>query len=51
MGYLPTDEAYTLPAQASVSNSLKPGCIEPAIVDAIVKMERSYLPVWQAAQK
>lgn len=49
MGYLPTDEAYYLPSAQALGSPLKPGCIEPALVDGFRKLEASYLPVWKAA--
>jgi len=49
IGYIPTDEAYLLPAAMAVNNRLKPGCAEPAIVGAFVDMENQYLPIWKAA--
>ena len=49
IGYIPTDKAYLLPAAMTVNNRLKPGCAEPAIVDAFVDLEKRYLPVWKAA--
>jgi len=51
VGYIPTDKAYLLPSEKAITNPIKPGCSEPSIVNAFVKMEKSYLPVWQAAQK
>ena len=49
IGYIPTDKAYLLPAAMAVNNRLKPGCAEPAIVNAFVDMEKQYLPIWSAA--
>ena len=48
IGYIPTDKAYLLPAAMAVNNRLKPGCAEPAIVDAFVNLEKQYLPIWKA---
>jgi neutral ceramidase len=48
IGYIPTDKAYLLPAAMAVNNRLKPGCAEPAIVDAFVGLEKQYLPLWKA---
>lgn len=42
-GYIPTDEAYLLPAEKAVSNRLKPGCAEPAIIQSFNDMMQSYL--------
>jgi len=46
-----TDKAYLLPSQNAAGNRLKPGCAEPALIDGFLKMEKSYLPVWQAAAR
>ena len=48
-GYIPSDAAYLLPSQMAVTNRLKPGCAEPAIIGAFEEMETQYLPVWKAA--
>jgi hypothetical protein len=49
VGYIPTDKAYLMPSEKAITNRLKPGCVEPAMVGAFRSMEKSYLPVWQAA--
>ena len=51
IGYVPTDKAYLMPSEKAIANRIKPGCAEPAIVDAFTRMQKSYLPVWQAATK
>ena len=50
VGYIPTDKAYLLPAEKALTNPLKPGCAEPAMVDAWRGMMAKYLPVWRAAK-
>jgi len=51
VGYFPTDKTYLLPSEKAITNRLKPGCAEPAMVGALLDMEGSYLPTWQAASK
>jgi neutral ceramidase len=51
IGYIPTDKAFLLPSEKAITNRLKPGCAEPAILDGFQQMMKSYLPVWQAAEK
>ena len=48
IGYIPTDKAYLLPSEKAVGNRLKPGCAEPAMINAFQDMMRQYLPVWNA---
>jgi neutral ceramidase len=43
VGYIPTDKAYLLPSEKAITNSLKPGCAEPAMVDGYARMEAQYL--------
>lgn len=50
VGYIAADKAYLLPAEKTVGNRLKPGCVEPAIISGFQQMMKSYLPVWQAAK-
>jgi len=50
IGYIPTDKAYLWPSEKAITNAIKPGCSEPAIVGGFVQLEKSYLPIWQAAQ-
>jgi hypothetical protein len=50
VGYIPTDKAYLLPSEKAVGNRIKPGCAEPAMVNAFQNMERDYLPIWKAAK-
>lgn len=50
IGYIPTDKAYLLPSEKALTNRLKPGCAEPALIDAFHGMMEAYLPVWKAAQ-
>jgi hypothetical protein len=50
IGYIPTDKAYLLPAAMAVNNRLKPGCAEPAMVDAFLGLEKQYLPIWKLAR-
>jgi neutral ceramidase len=47
--YIPSDAAYLLPSQMAVTNRLKPGCAEPAMIGAFKGMETQYLPIWKAA--
>jgi len=42
-GYIPTDEAYSLPAEKAVGNTLKPGCAEPALVAAFRQLMLEYV--------
>jgi hypothetical protein len=51
IGYIPTDKAYLMPSEKAITNRIKPGCAEAAIVGAFKQMEQSYLPVWEAAHK
>jgi hypothetical protein len=50
IGYIPTDKAFLLPAEKAVGNSLKPGCAEPAMVEAFQGMMKDYLPAWKTAK-
>jgi hypothetical protein len=50
IGYIPTDKAYLLPSEKAVGNRIKPGCAEPAMVNAFQGMMNRYLPLWKAAQ-
>ena len=43
VGYIPTDKAYLLPSEKVIANRLKPGCAEPAMVDAFRRLEDQYL--------
>jgi hypothetical protein len=38
-----------MPSEKAITNPIKPGCAEPAMVDAFRSMEKSYLPAWKAA--
>jgi hypothetical protein len=51
IGYIPTDRAFTLPSQMAVTNALKPGCAEPAMIGAFQDMMNRYLPAWKAAKQ
>ena len=51
VGYIPTDKAYLMPSEKAITNRIKPGCVEPSMVNAFTTMEKNYLPVFQAAQK
>ena len=51
IGYIPTGKACLLLSEKALTNRLKPGCAEPAVANAFEEMDRSYLPVWQAAMK
>jgi hypothetical protein len=42
-GYIPTDAAYLLPSEKAVGNRLKPGCAEPAMINAFLDMMRDFL--------
>jgi len=41
-GYIATDEAYLLPAEKTVTNRIKPGCAEPALVARFNKAMMEY---------
>ena len=51
VGYVPSDVAFTLPSQMAARNRLKPGCAAPALAAAFQKLEKDYLPIYQAATK
>ena len=51
VGYVPSDLAFTLPSQMAARNRLKPGCAAPALAGAFNKLEKEYLPIYQAATK
>lgn len=51
VGYIPNDKAYLMPSEKAITNRLKPGCAEPAMVGGFRQLEDKYLPLWQAAQK
>lgn len=50
IGYIPTDRAYLLPSEKALTNRIKPGCAEPAMINAFRGMMHRYLPVWKAAK-
>ena len=50
IGYIPTDKAFLMPAEKALTNRLKPGCAEPAMINAYRGMMQQYLPVWSAAK-
>lgn len=50
VSYIPSDAAYLLPSQMAVTNRIKPGCAEPAMIGAFREMESQYLPTWKAAK-
>jgi hypothetical protein len=43
IGYIPTDKAYLMPAEKALTNRLKPGCAEPAMISAFQQMMARYL--------
>lgn len=47
VGYIPTDKAYLLPSEKAITNALRPGCAEPAMVEAFDAMAADYLPLWK----
>ncbi len=50
IGYIPTDKAYLMPSEKAITNRLKPGCAEPAMINAFRGMMQQYLPVLKAAK-
>ncbi len=49
IGYIPTDQAFMLPAEKALTNRLKPGCAEQGVVNTFQGLMQQYLPVWKAA--
>ncbi|WP_339786842.1 hypothetical protein [uncultured Imperialibacter sp.] len=47
IGYVPTDAAYLMPSEKALGNSLKPGCAEPAMIDAFVQLMDEYIALKQ----
>lgn len=43
IGYIPTDAAYLMPSEKALDNTLKPGCAEPAIINAFVELMDEYI--------
>lgn len=41
--YVPTDKAFLLPSEKAISNSLKPGHIEPAMLNELSNMMNEYI--------
>ncbi len=41
--YVPTDKAFLLPSEKAISNSLKPGYVEPAMLDELTKLMNEYI--------
>lgn len=41
-GYIPTDAAYLMPSEKAITNKLKPGFAEPAIINAFLGMMDEY---------
>jgi len=41
--YVPTDKAFLLPSEKAISNSLKPGYVEPAMINELTKMMDEYI--------
>ncbi len=50
IGYIPTDKAYLLPSEKAIANRIKPGCAEPAMINAFRGMMEKYLPVWKSTK-
>jgi hypothetical protein len=50
IGYIPTDKAYLLPSEKAITNRIKPGCAEPAMINAFRDMMEKYMPVWKATK-
>ncbi len=42
-GYIPTDAAYLMPSEKAITNKLKPGYAEPAIIKAFLGMMYEYI--------
>ncbi len=42
-GYIPTDAAYLMPSEKAMTNRIKPGYVEPAIINAFLEMMNEYL--------
>jgi hypothetical protein len=42
VGYVATDAAYLLPSEKAITNSLKPGYAEPAMIGAFLDMMKEY---------
>lgn len=49
IGYIPSDRAYLLPSEKALTNRLKPGCAEPALIGAFHDLMTQYLPIWKAS--
>ena len=47
VGYLPTDAAYLMPSEKAVSNEIKPGYVEPALINAFLQMMNEYIAINQ----
>ena len=43
VGYIPTDAGFNMPSEKAIQNRLKPGCAEPAIINAFVDIMNKYL--------
>jgi hypothetical protein len=42
-GYIPTDAAYLMPSEKAQINRIKPGYVEPALINAFVEMMNEYI--------
>jgi hypothetical protein len=42
-GYIPTDEAYLMPSEKAQINRIKPGYVEPALINAFLQLMNEYL--------
>jgi neutral ceramidase len=42
-GYIPTDAAFLMPSEKAMTNRIKPGYVEPAIINAFLEMMNEYL--------
>lgn len=43
IGYIPTDAAYLMPSEKALGNVLKPGCAEPAMIQAFLQLMDEYI--------
>jgi neutral ceramidase len=42
-GYIPTDAAYLMPSEKAQTNRIKPGYVEPALINAFLQMMNEYV--------
>jgi hypothetical protein len=50
IGYIPSEQSYLLPSMMAANNRIKPGCAEAKIPEAIVNLEKEYIPLWKASR-